>query len=129
MKLPDRCPTCSGKLLVTSLACPHCAIRIEGSFETCPVCSLGGAERELLELFLRVRGNAKEVERSLGVSYPTVRARLDRVWAGLQLAAPVPEPVEQSALATLAELRAGGIGVDQAAALLRNRGRPPAGSA
>ena len=123
-----RCPACAGPLQVTSLACPQCTSRVEGTFQACPVCSLEGDDRALLDLFLRVRGNAKEVERMLGVSYPTVRARLDRLWSHLNPHPPNPEPAEQSAMEVLSKLRAGSIGVAQAIELLRSRGRGPAGS-
>ena len=129
MRMPEHCPACVGRLKVTSLACPQCATRIEGTFDVCPVCSLEGDERALLDLFLRVRGNAKEVERMLGVSYPTVRARLDRLWSRLNLPSPDPESAERSAMEILAKLREGTFGVAQAVVLLRNRGRPPTGSA
>jgi hypothetical protein len=68
---------------VRELACPDCATRVGGEFGLCPVCSLPDEDRALLELFLRVRGNAKGVERALGVSYPTVRARLEQLWRRL----------------------------------------------
>ncbi len=129
MRIPERCPACVGHLQVTSLACPQCATRIEGTFHVCPVCSLEGDDRALLELFLRVRGNAKEVERMLGVSYPTVRARLDRLWSHLNLPLPDLESAERTATEILAKLRDGTVGVAEAVALLRSRGRPPAGSA
>jgi hypothetical protein len=129
MRIPERCPACAGRLQVTSLACPHCETRIEGAFHVCPLCSLEGGDRALLELFLRVRGNAKEVERMLGVSYPTVRARLDRLWSHLNPPPPDPKPAERSAMEILAKVRDGSVGVAQAAALLRSRGRPPAGNA
>jgi hypothetical protein len=128
MRMPDRCPACSGPLRVTSLACPDCLTRIEGSFRACPMCSLEGDDRELLELFLRVRGNAKEVERALGVSYPTVRARLDRLWSRLNSPLPGPAPGERPAMEILAELREGKIDAARAVQLLRHRGCPPAGS-
>ena len=129
MRMPDRCPACSGRLRVTGLACPHCGVRIEGAFDACPICSLEGENRSLLGLFLRARGNAKEIERMLGISYPTVRARLDRLWTQLDLAIPTSEPTSQSALKILAELREGKLSVDQAVTRLQHRAAPPAGSA
>lgn len=127
--MPHRCPACAEQLQVVSLACPQCAIRIEGAFHLCPVCSLEADDRALLELFLRVRGNAKEVERMLGVSYPTVRARLDRLWSHLTLPSPRPGAEERSSMEILAQLRQGNIGVAQAIGLLRSRGRLTAGNA
>ncbi len=65
----------------------------------------------------------------LGVSYPTVRARLDRLWSHLNLPLPDLESAERTATEILAKLRDGTVGVAEAVALLRSRGRPPAGSA
>ena len=87
---PTRCPTCGNGLLVTRLQCPSCATEVSGTFiHPAAGGSAGGAPRlvnlpepyaSLLELFLRVRGNMKDVERELNLSYPTVRARLDEAF-------------------------------------------------
>lgn len=129
MRIPGRCPACSASLQVVALSCPSCATRVEGAYLLCPICRLEGDDRALAELFLRVRGNAKEIERALGVSYPTVRARLDRIWSRLDGAAQSPETQDPSPLQILADLRDGSIGVAQAIQLLRYRGHPPSGSA
>jgi len=129
MRIPSRCPACSAPLQIVALSCSSCATRVEGVFRPCPVCSLEPDDRTTLDLFLSVRGNAKEVERALGVSYPTVRARLDRVWTSLGESRASPQPGDLSPLQILADLRGGTIGVDQAVRLLRHRGHPPSGSA
>jgi hypothetical protein len=129
MKIPSRCPACSSPIQVVALSCRSCGTRVEGTFDLCPACSLEGDDRDLLELFLRAHGNAKEVERAMGVSYPTVRARLDRLWSLLDGKVGSQESRESSPLQILAELRDGSIGVDRAIELLRYRGRPPDGSA
>ncbi len=129
MRTPDRCPACAGRLRVARLACPQCGVQIEGAFDSCPLCSLEGESRALLETFLRARGNAKEIERTLGISYPTVRARLDRLWAQMDLVKAAPDSPTRSALKILAELREGKISVDQAVMRLQHRPTPPTGSA
>jgi hypothetical protein len=71
------CPVCSGELTITRLQCRACGSALEGEFG---VGRFGRLDREqlgLLESFLRSRGNLKEMERELGISYPTVRARVD----------------------------------------------------
>jgi hypothetical protein len=71
------CPVCSGELAVTRLRCRSCATTLEGDFS---VGRFGRLEREqlvLLESFLRSRGNLREMERELGISYPTVRGRVE----------------------------------------------------
>jgi hypothetical protein len=64
---------------VTRLYCPTCDTAIEGHFDICKFCQLSDEMRDFTEIFLRSRGNIKEVERALGISYPTVRGRLDAV--------------------------------------------------
>lgn len=92
---PTRCPVCSGELVVTSLRCDRCETRIEGEFEATRFSRLSREHLEFVEIFLRSRGNIKEVERALGVSYPTVRSRLDAVLEALGYRvepAEAPEP-------------------------------------
>jgi len=78
-KIVGRCPACGSDLEVTRLQCFNCDTAIEGRFETCRFCLLSREQKEFVEIFLRSRGNIKEVERELGISYPTVRNRLDQV--------------------------------------------------
>ena len=89
--MPASCPSCRSGLRVAALICTSCATRVEGSFTPCPVCRLGSEDRALLELFLRCRGNAKKIERTLGLSYPTVRLRLEELWRRLRLEEAPPE--------------------------------------
>ena len=80
-RILQECPMCNGTLQVRELYCPRCRIRIQGDFEPpqSRLLSLGRKELEFVELFVRLRGNIKEVEKALGVSYPTVRGMLDGV--------------------------------------------------
>ena len=74
---PGRCPVCQNTLTVTGLACEHCRTRLEGEFQPCKFCQLPDEQRLFLEVFVKNRGNIKDVEKELGISYPTVRNRLD----------------------------------------------------
>ena len=80
------CPVCSGELLVTRLECRACGTAIEGEFSVGRFGRLSREQMALLESFLRSRGNLKELERELKVSYPTVRARIDALVRALGLA-------------------------------------------
>jgi hypothetical protein len=111
---PAACPVCSGQLLLTRLGCESCGTELSGTFEPCRFCSLAAADRELLEVFLASRGNMKELERHLGVSYPTARARFDALLGRLGLGAPTPEPEAEPELVVLDELASGNIDVDEA---------------
>jgi hypothetical protein len=80
------CPICSGELAVTRLRCRSCATTLEGDFNVGRFSRLSREQFALLESFLRSRGNLKEMERELGISYPTVRARVDALLRALGLA-------------------------------------------
>jgi hypothetical protein len=71
------CPVCSGELTVTRLHCRSCGTALEGEFGVGRFGRLDREQMALLESFLRSRGNLKEMERELGISYPTVRGRVD----------------------------------------------------
>jgi hypothetical protein len=71
------CPVCAGELAVTRLRCGGCGTTIEGEFGVGRFASLTREQVTLLESFLRSRGNLRDMERELGISYPTVRARVE----------------------------------------------------
>lgn len=74
---PAACPVCGDALVTTRLGCHGCGTELVGSFAPCAFCSLQEADQDLLRVFLVSRGNLKEVEKYLGVSYPTARARFN----------------------------------------------------
>ena len=71
------CPVCTGELTITRLHCRSCGSALEGEFGVGRFGRLDREQLSLLESFLRSRGNLKEMERELGISYPTVRGRVD----------------------------------------------------
>jgi hypothetical protein len=85
------CPVCQSELAVTRLNCRSCGTSIEGEFSVGRFAKLSRDQLALLESFLRTRGNLRELERELGVSYPTVRGRVDGLVRALGLT-PVSEP-------------------------------------
>ena len=80
------CPICSGELEISRLHCSTCGTTIEGEFGVGRFGRLSHEQMALLESFLRSRGNLKEMERALGISYPTVRARVEALVQALGLA-------------------------------------------
>src|SRR5579872_4918142 len=74
-----KCPSCNGDLAVERLSCGSCELSIEGDFGLPALLRLNRGQLDFVEVFLKNRGIIREVERELGVSYPTVRARLDEV--------------------------------------------------
>ena len=71
------CPVCANELTITRLHCRSCGTALEGEFGVGRFGRLDREQMGLLESFLRSRGNLKEMERELGISYPTVRGRVD----------------------------------------------------
>ena len=71
------CPVCSGELAVTRLHCRSCGTTLEGEFTVGRFGRLTKEQLALLESFLRSRGNLRDMERELGISYPTVRSRVE----------------------------------------------------
>ncbi|QXT63499.1 DUF2089 domain-containing protein [Tessaracoccus palaemonis] len=98
---PADCPVCGDNLVTTSKGCLTCGTQIAGEFASCEFCALGEADLDLLKVFLSSRGNLREVEKFLQVSYPTARARLDAVLVklGLAPAGAVAEPADEPAAA------------------------------
>jgi hypothetical protein len=93
------CPVCASELSVTRLRCGECGTTIEGEFGVGRFGRLTREQTALLESFLRSRGNLRDMERELGISYPTVRARVEALVRALGFgprdeadAAPAPGP-------------------------------------
>ena len=118
---PRDCPVCSGHLAITRLGCRSCGTELSGDFELSPFAALTADDQELLRVFLASRGNMRELERHLGVSYPTARQRYSEFLVRLGLEGPGSEPpLDRDKV--LADLAAGRISVDEAEEALRSLG-------
>jgi len=132
------CPVCSGELAVTRLHCRSCGTTLEGEFSVGRFGRLTKEQLALLESFLRSRGNLRDMERELGISYPTVRSRVEALVRALgfgprdgdEAAVDEPTPSEASpgeATATrqdiLERLARREIGAEEAATAIRAIGR------
>ena len=109
---PTSCPVCNHRLATTRLTCPECSTELSGAFESCEFCVLSDEDRDVLRVFLASRGNMKDLERHLGVSYPTARARFDGLLTKLGIeraAAPGPSRIE-----LMEQVARGEIDVDEA---------------
>ena len=131
------CPVCSNELSVTRLHCGSCGTTLEGDFAVGRFGRLNKDQLTLLESFLRSRGNLRDMERELGISYPTVRARVEALVralgfgprddaldhedaATIRVATPAPSDTRSSILERLA---AHDITAEQAAAAIRLLGK------
>ncbi len=114
-----RCPICAASLNVVRLECESCGTSLQGSFSLGRFHALTPDQLEFLETFIRARGSFKDVERELGISYPTVRSRLDAVIRALGFPSQAePDRETERRKEILRELSEGRIAPDDAAALL-----------
>ena len=86
-----RCPVCAGELTVTRLRCEACETALEGRFRLGRFQRLSAEQLAFLEVFVKNRGIIKDVEAELGMSYPTVRARLDEALRAMGFAVGLDE--------------------------------------
>ncbi len=79
-----QCPTCDASLRISELSCTLCDTRLHGTFASAPLAALPVDHQRFIETFVLCRGVIRDMERELGVSYPTVRARLDATVLALE---------------------------------------------
>jgi hypothetical protein len=81
--LVSRCPVCESGMAVSELTCESCGTSVRGRFPVPDLCRLPDDLYQFLVVFVKNRGVIRDVEKELGISYPTVRSRLDAVLAAL----------------------------------------------
>ena len=116
--IPQTCPSCSSPLAVTQLTCTACGTGVVGKFELSPFFRLSPESLKFLEVFVRNRGNVKEMERETGESYWAIRRRLDEVIAEMGMEAPQQDDVSLRRQEILGRLSRGEINVQEATRLL-----------
>ena len=130
------CPVCSSELAVTRLHCRSCGTTLEGDFSVGRFGRLSRDQLTLLESFLRSRGNLRDMERELGISYPTVRSRVEALVRALGFGARGDEDDDTEETTVAASAPAGAsrqeilerlarheIGAEEAATAIRALGR------
>jgi hypothetical protein len=90
-KILEQCPSCGGDLEVTRLSCTQCETVITGRYQPCRFCKLGPEHQNFLEAFVKSRGNVKEMERELGISYWTIRTQLNDLIKALGFEVEAPQ--------------------------------------
>src|SRR5271157_2287062 len=78
-KLFNQCPACGSQLVITECKCPACQLQMRGEFQSGQLSNLSDEALTFVKVFLSARGNLTEVERVLGISYPTIRNKLDEI--------------------------------------------------
>lgn len=77
--LPNKCPSCFSGLNVKSLKCENCGTEVSGTYDLPPLAKLEPDDQRFIIEFVRCSGSLKDMARSMGLSYPTVRNRLDDI--------------------------------------------------
>ena len=86
------CPECNQALKVARMACPTCTLAIEGDFEVSSLGKLGIDDQAFVIAFVRHHGSLKKMESLFGISYPTVKNRLNAIGAALDKNFEAPTP-------------------------------------
>lgn len=113
------CPVCEHELSVTRLHCGECGTTLEGQFAVGRFGRLNRDQLALLESFLRSRGNLRDMERELGISYPTVRGRVEALVRALGLGGSAGDAGTPEDLADAAATRAGSVASERRRVLER----------
>lgn len=116
------CPSCDSAMVLRRLECPNCGVAVEGQFDAGPLARLSREQLSFVETFLRARGKIKDVEEELGISYPTVVARLNEVLIALGFEAGEDPRDAERRQRILDELSAGQLSAADAAEQLRALG-------
>lgn len=117
-RAPAECPVCGGTLVTTRLGCHGCGTELAGEFGSCDFCALEDKDLDLLRVFLASRGNLREVEKHLGVSYPTARARFTALLMKLGLAGEADAAPMMTRDQILSEVASGALSPEEGATLL-----------
>ncbi len=124
MKTPlSQCPVCQGELIVTRLHCPSCDTTIEGRFAGGHFPGLTEEQLDFIETFVRCEGRIKRMESEMGVSYPTIRNRLQEVIRAMGYEPDkdeIPDVSEEKRHAVLEDLDLGKISAEDAMRLLQS---------
>ena len=80
----NECPYCGGAMAVTRMSCAHCKVSIDAAFPMARLATLPVEHQRFIEMFVLSGGNLKEIAEQVGVSYPTIRSRLDKVIEALR---------------------------------------------
>lgn len=117
------CPICNSQFKVSKLSCNHCHSSLEGSFELSKFDYLNAEQKLFAEIFIKNRGNIKEIEKELGISYPTVRKNLDSIILALGYNLTSEEADDNgNRKEILDKLNRGEISADEAVELLNKKG-------
>lgn len=110
------CPYCQQGMTVSRMTCHHCQVSVEATFPTARLANLPLEHQRFIEIFVLASGSLKEIAEQTGVSYPTVRSRLDKVIQALREEIGRTQKTKGSILDAVSE---GKLSADTAAKLIK----------
>jgi hypothetical protein len=117
MPASNLCPYCSRTMTVSRMTCDACEISVDASFPTPRLANLPTEHQRFIELFVLAGGNLKQIAEQAGVSYPTVRSRLDKVIDSLRQQIAEMQEVRGTTLDAVSEGRRA---TDEAARIIKS---------
>lgn len=108
LRLFEQCPACGGAIIITEIRCADCHLKMQGEFKPGLFSTLSDDQLTFVRAFLRVRGNLSEMEKVLGVSYPTIRNKLEEINQALERAEQAPAPDANTARSAILQQVASG---------------------
>jgi hypothetical protein len=116
----NECPFCKSELKISELTCSKCGTILRGDFRGCDFCKLAEEDLNFIKVFLKSHGSIKEVEKELGISYPTVKNRLNQIISSLGIETKGSLNKEER-LEILGRLEKGELTLQQALSLLERK--------
>jgi len=113
----SNCPVCHKELTIREYHCSSCEISFKGDFAKSWLEGFSASQLEFIKLFLLVQGNLKELQKQLGISYPTVKNRL----AEINRVITKDKTSKHDFTDILSDLEEGFVGVEEALAMIKQR--------
>jgi len=115
-----KCPICGDDMTVTRLHCRNCDSALEGHFSLGRFYQLSPEQLHFVDTFIKCEGKITRVEDELGLSYPTVRSRLNDVIRALGYEVPAEATISaERRKSILEQVQAGEITAEEAVELLK----------
>ena len=116
MPATNLCPYCQHAMTVSRMTCNECGVSIDATFPTPRLSVLPTEHQRFIEIFVLAGGNLKQIAEQAGVSYPTVRSRLDKVIDSLRQQIARTQQVRGTILDAVSE---GRVDADEAARVIK----------
>ncbi len=114
--IPEECPVCKGTYVVSQLRCKSCDTKLEGNFGSGAFANLNDKQIRFITAFLRNKGNIQNTGKELGISYPTVKSRLDNALSTMGLLKENDEDI-------FAKVKAGEMTIEEAVEIIASNKR------